>query len=1103
MFPKYTRAHLPLRLSARLRRGRDVVFVALVLHFFVTGAATAAESRQSITVIAGDAETAGIDGRDWNATYPGATTFDAVHRAVLVRFPDIAQTLKPHLDAARRIARVELHLDYASHETAPEGYLVREALGRSKWEQDPPRWHVVAWALRRPWIADREAGPSFNAHVKGAGHWTRYGAGDLKDDRYASRFGPAELSVYARRARIDITALVTSDRFGSGLVERIGVLRDHGFLIQKLETYDSRYREAGNAYEWAMPVGGHGIRFRNARLEFTMVPSETRIEGLSLAPAVTVAALKDMVARSETGRTPTATLPANHAFRRLAAKLALDRQRPSSAWQRARLAELQRIGGGRASAWSHAVEARDHKRYELLIREILATPPRYWQGWDIADDLLVWNLYRELLPPPVQDHVKAYWAAWLMPDIPTRDLVHPQSQEAIDYFLKTGDWRGRASFFRDGYNYTTSTQNFNHTAAMGALLGGAVIDSERAIEDGRHGLEHFPLRLWAMRDGTVQEMLDHYYLSITLSAQKMFADFGPSAADRLMGRIMVDRTLELLTAAYHPRLRRLISASGRARLPGLLVEQDGVYGVLHTLSRKGVLNYLDQPLDSRVHGMPVWGRDFPPGRVAVQAITSAWADEWATRAIDDKTLPFEETSADMMRGAFDTPLWRRTYLGRHYGLASQDLRGGTFDVVAQWQHTPGTVTAIEDLSTLTMRYVANEHDMAATSGGTVPHAGGIVTFQHRNRAIVCTKPHSSSKQLTAIAGTDGLWSLASVIAFWNFRPSPDWEILVDGDRIASLPAETRAGAVITIKDGVSYIGIIPLPATDLGRSAEVVIGFGGAGKTEPDGTRVKPALTITSYNLKRSTGTAPTSAEWSRIVYQTLGGYVVELGDVSEHGSFEAFVRHMRSTALTVRASTSPEVVHVRYRSGKDVMEIGCGTAYTQPQAHYPIVPRDHGKAIVYRRINGRWPYLAKGIDRDTPLMQSGTSGKLEKNGATLSSEPGRKAFLQTEPVTGTYLAYNPLPDPTDWTLTVPGGIKLAADGKVGLLRVEVQPRRRRLSIDYAPKPEQNGREMARHLLVSGFAQSPVVELNGATLTGPFARVRRAGSIAYAVPITR
>jgi hypothetical protein len=202
---------------------------------------------------------------------------------------------------------------------------------------------------------------------------------------------------------------------------------------------------------------------------------------------------------------------------------------------------------------------------------------------------------------------------WLMPDLPTNELFHPQSREAFEYWKRTLDWRGRASFFRDGYNFAVSTQNFNHTAAMGALLGGALIDAPYAIADGRHCLEHMLLRFWGFLDGSTQEMLDHYYLSITFSAQKMFVDFAPTPIDRLMGRILVDRTMEMLITVYHPGLRRFVAASTRARLPSVLVEQDGIYGALHTVSKAGVLKYLDKPASAVVHGMPVWGAIFRRG----------------------------------------------------------------------------------------------------------------------------------------------------------------------------------------------------------------------------------------------------------------------------------------------------------------------------------------------------------------------------------------------------------------------------------------------------------------------------------------------------------
>jgi hypothetical protein len=120
------------------------------------------------------------------------------------------------------------------------------------------------------------------------------------------------------------------------------------------------------------------------------------------------------------------------------------------------------------------------------------------------------------------------------------------------------------------------------------------------------------------------------------------------------------------------------------------------------------------------------------------------------------------------------------HLGRHYGLASQDIKGGTIDVIAQWNHKAEPATAMEDLGTLTLRYSINEPDMATTEGGTIPYAGGVVTYQHKNRAIVFTKPRTEKEPIVALAGNNGLHSLATVIALWNFRQIANWELFVDG-----------------------------------------------------------------------------------------------------------------------------------------------------------------------------------------------------------------------------------------------------------------------------------------------------------------------------------
>ena len=349
------------------------------------------------------------------------------------------------------------------------------------------------------------------------------------------------------------------------------------------------------------------------------------------------------------------------------------------------------------------------------------------------------------------------------------------------------------------------------------MMGGALIGSDAAMADGRHALEKLLLRFWAFLDGSTQELLDPYYLSITLSAQKMFADYGPQPADRLMGRILVDRTMELLVSVYHSQTRRLIAASNRARMSGIFVEQDGIYGVLHTASREGAVKYLDQAAPGKVFGMPAWGYDFPPGRVAVQSLTAPWAPSWLSGLIDDKPVPFEETATNTTRNNFRPPMWRRTYLGRWHGLASADIRGGTADVIAQWVRKPEKSTRLEDLGTLTVRYVANTPNLVTTADGVIPQPGLTLTYQSRNRAIVFAKPHGNRDRFLEAAGKD-VSSLATVIGLWDFSARTGLEIFVDDQKLESYPLRARtAPKRILVRDGVTYLAILPLPSTDLER----------------------------------------------------------------------------------------------------------------------------------------------------------------------------------------------------------------------------------------------------------------------------------------------
>ncbi len=1041
--------------------------------------ATSAEARGEEMFEVTDCEIASIDGREWDKPIMGGRTVDAVHRSVLMRFPGAADAIAIELRKGRILIKAELVLRYDGYEIVPSGYTCRDGLGRKLWTDDPPTWHVQAWPLRQPWIADKVTGPTFNASVNGLRYWARFGAADITRDRHTGLIDPQQLSSKAQEARLDITKLLATDVLAKEAGARLLALEQQGFLLAKVETYDSRYRELGNAYEWAMPTGGHGLHFAAPRLVLTCRPitgSGGGTVAVTLPPRLDRKALL-----AADGSKPTAMLPSpDELVARAARALAIGLDgRP--AWQLQRIAELHRVGGDQVSRWSSVAGEANYKAYQARLQEMLAMPPRYWLGWEVEDHLLIWYALRDLLPSPVQEHMKNYWRAWLQPDLQTSAFVHPQSRDAADDYKRKGDWRGRASFFRDGYNFAVSTQNFNHTAAMGALLGGAMIDGAWPVAEGRHGLEYLPLRFWAFLDGSTQEMLDHYYLSITLSAQKMFADFGPQPIDRLMGRIMVDRTMEMLVSIHHPKLRRFVASSGRARMSGVLVEQDGIYAALHTVSKTGAANYLDQPADAKVHGMPVWGYDFPPGRAAMQSLRTPWAPEWVAALIDDKPVPFEETSAETTRSFFRPPLWRRSWLGAWHGLGSTDIRGGTFNLLGQWVREAKVATRMEDLGSLTVRYVANDPELTSTSGGAVTQAGVTLIFQSRNRAIIFGKPHTNREPFLEAVGKAGLTRLATVIGLWNFSQPRTWTLYADDQKIESFPVRLKLSQRILIHDGVSYMAILPLPTSDLGRDAEIEIAPGIAGKVELSEAMVAPALTISIFNFRREQPVATHSLDLKAITKRTYGGLVLEMGDEQQHGSFEAFARHIRSAELKADWNAGKRQLDVAYRSGGDLMEAGFTTDFDQPAnlGHYVIEPGAQERAIPYRRLNGAWPYLPAGLERDTTWAQQGTSGRLEKNGAVLVTDRGSKAYLIADPISGAVVGYNPVPDAQTFALTTRDGVRISADGKVSLLRVEYRPWDRHCDISHALKYGQEGPHLAKSFTISGLAEPPRVTLNG------------------------
>jgi len=1055
---------------------------------------------------------------DWSTDRPGAPVFDAVHRSLLVRFPAAADKIAEQLRQGKVIKKAELTFAFVDTEYFPLDYMMPAGMSflGNLWVRVKPQWHAIAWSLRRPWKADPRKGPTFNANVNGVSYWAKYGAQDERADRFPVRFGPTEVSCKATEGRMDVTAALLDPAFGGTFGQRLRQVSDQGFLVGKWETYDARYNHGG--YEYGGAPGCRGIIVKAPKLVVTFAPGNAKLGELPAAV--------DLKKVAKSGES-TAVTPNERQSRAYIERFKLRRPPEMPLWQWERVNDLFELSRRGKGGFPETTEA-----YLKWIDHHNGLPYRQFRGHHTPLTTHTYLLYSEAMPEPVREHMRKYWAAWLMPGRPYYELEHNQwgiwTKPENSYYARTGDWRGNHSFYRESYCRFMSTMNFNHLAAAAALFGGSIINDEEAMKDGRYGLEHWLLRLWSWYDGTTQESIDHYYLGLTLLNQKSFVDHGPELFDRMMGQSILMKAIEELAGCYHPALRHFITTSGRTGIAYLFCINEGPNFILHTVSRKGALHDLHNP--NRL-GMPVAGHDCPPDLVARQQLIGPWAPRWMGHIVDDKPLPFQMTSTFKMWGAYRvTPLWKRSYLGRHYGLATLDVATGnqTVPVMAQWRHEPKQARNLQELGTLLIRYGINQTEFydslyhgtkKSNANGSVGTQGGhTAALQHRNKAIVLTSPYPELKYPGGRPIPKDVHSLQASIALANYAERPTWQAFVDGKPVrigglgggrtpanAKSPAELKDPAFaieakqtsrITIKDGVSFIGIIPIPSTDLGRTKEVVITDGGAPVDLQGGGKAAPTLVINNCNYyNEKTPLDKEKADWGK-VDRAYGGFIIEASDISEYPSFDAFQEHIHRAKLDLRWEDETGLLHLAYTSGGDTMELGYRPEYGGSWNKKVRTDR----CFPYRRVNGRWPYLPAGLERDSTVSQQGRTGRLEKNGAVLAFQPGRMGYLLAEPRSRTYLFSNPLPDPQYMVMDAPGGIRIKADGKLGLARVTVSPGRNRIEVNYAVggngqrtkddgqgNPESGIRslesDMATALFVFGAKQRPEVIRNGEACT--------------------
>jgi|GEM_PF-506654 len=1078
--------------------------------------------------------------KDKRKGVPGALAFDALNRSAMVRFPDAAEKIAALIDAGKKIDKVEILLPFLDEEffpvasqqdhPGPDAYNFKSTFNTYEtWAASRPTWHAIAYALRKPWTADEEVGPTFNAAINGSLYWKKYGAQDPNEDRVDKTFGPAEVSYKSPEGRLDVTASLTDPEFGKDLSKRLRNFADNGFLIRKWETYDHRYFTG--VYEAPTATGGRAILTKTPQLVVTYSDGGKEKIG-KLAPPVDIKALAAKVKGTPEGGSPTAVMPSDEQIEKWAVSYA---QKPAWAnetqWKR--IEELLALRKEeKLPFWSmffmpHLVgdyikygyvngvrvvtqEMTIADTYAIWVDSVIGRPSRGWSGFELATQYAEWQAARELLPEPAKDAFRRYWIDWLRPDKETTNgrridpknfdgtLVHPMVDQitnskgtgdlvADSYWLATGDWRGNKSFFRSGFCYDISTQNFNTSASCGAFVFGNEFGVDKAVKDGSHGVNAWLVNGWIWGGGSGQEHFDHYYYAITLIGLKTLQNAASTAKDSLQADGLVTKGVEEAIAAWHPNLKRFIGPASRTSLEFLLGTQEGGNFIMNTLSKNGVLT--DIGTTKLPGGIPVIGHDAPPALVGMLTLPKPWADEDAATMVDDKPLPWEAVHSN---GA----LWRRCYLGENYGLAAQLKGAARIQAMAQWRREDKEVTSALELGTLDIRMGFNETRWANEAGGWIGQPFKQIVAQGKNRWLALASP-------AGVSGRGDVKSIQYSLGLFDIRETgPTWEIYVAGKKVEQLPATAKQGEPIVIKDGVTYLGIIPLPATDLGRDAEVVIEKGQPQKYDQYQATVGPAVVINSYIYKKDE-LLPKDGDHEK-VRRAFAGYAVEFGDKKEFPSFEAFQKHIAQATVKVALDEPNRELTASSTSGKDTLELKAVIA--PPPGTDTKKLAEFEPKITSTTWNGNplFPQEQNYIMRDTPVTQMAWNW-VEKNGARVDTSlaTGNRLFLQAYPEKGHFTAWNPQGVPTDFQFSLPGGARIVSDGLIGLARLHVDLPGKTVTIDHA---RDAGRASdpklgaATAFLLTGFPSDVKIRCNGKDIESP-AKVQADGKNWLVVPL--
>jgi hypothetical protein len=245
-------------------------------------------------------------------------------------------------------------------------------------------------------------------------------------------------------------------------------------------------------------------------------------------------------------------------------------------------------------------------------------------------------------------------------------------------------------------------------------------------------------------------------------------------------------------------------------------------------------------------------------------------------------------------------------------------------------------------------------------------------LQHKNTMIFTYSGRNRGHNDVPVV-SEKLKRVSAGMFLFRWEPGLDG-LFVNDKPVTSLPVELEPGDWWFIHDGDTFAGIRPLSSTHLG----------GDCKTTLEQRTRQIALYQDNFNGNSIEG-IPDEA-WVK----ARSGFIVELGDVEEYGSFEKF----RDLMLMSKVEEEAEgfIRHVQYQ---------------RPGRKLELMWHCYNETYLTRKVND--------VDqRDTRYLQSPEfavgQGTLETHDARLQSDEDKTVWLLSAEPSQTYVAYQPNP---------------------------------------------------------------------------------------------